>query len=113
MLHGYSLPLSPGLARKWSAIGEVIDYRVLARGTGTDPRFELTADFYARLPFRVRRAVGGLRPQAIVAEDLRTAALVMAARTGVPVIAEVHGNWRHSTRLYGSPARKARGRSLP
>ena len=27
--------------------------------------------------------------------------------TGAPVIAEVHGNWRHSTRLYGSPARRA------
>jgi glycosyltransferase involved in cell wall biosynthesis len=24
-----------------------------------------------------------------------------------PVIAEVHGNWRHATRLYGSPARRA------
>jgi glycosyltransferase involved in cell wall biosynthesis len=25
----------------------------------------------------------------------------------VPVVAEVHGNWRHSTRLYGSRARRA------
>jgi len=102
----YSLPLPPGLERKWSAIGDVIDYHVLARGTGADPRFRLTADFYARLPLRVRRAVREFRPQAIVAEDLRTAALVMAARTRVPVIAEVHGNWRHSTRLYGSSTRR-------
>ena len=30
----------------------------------------------------------------------------MAGRPAVPVIAEVHGNWRHSTRLYGSRARR-------
>ena len=47
------------------------------------------------------------RPQAIVAEDPRTAALVLAGRPDVPVIAEVHGNWRHSTRLYGSSGRRA------
>jgi glycosyltransferase involved in cell wall biosynthesis len=103
----YELPLSPGLARKWSAIGEVIDYRVLARGTGSDPSFELHSDFYARVMPRVRRLGRDFRPQAILAEDLRTASLAMAARSGVPVIAEVHGNWRHSTRLYGSPARRA------
>jgi glycosyltransferase involved in cell wall biosynthesis len=103
----YELPLSPGLERKWAAVERVIDYRVLARGAGVDPLFELRPDFYARLPLRVRRAIRRFRPQAIVAEDLRTAALVMAGKPGIPVIAEVHGNWRHSTRLYGSPARRA------
>jgi glycosyltransferase involved in cell wall biosynthesis len=105
----YELPLLPGLERKWSAIGDVIDYRVLARGTGGhgDGRFELHSDFYGRAPLRVRRVARDFRPQAIVAEDPRTAALVISARTEVPVIAEVHGNWRHSTRLYGSPARRA------
>ncbi len=107
----YELPLSPGLARKWSAVEQVLDYRVLARRGAdceeADPRFELVGgSFYARLPFRVRRAAREFRPQAIVAEDLRTATLVMAARPDVPVVAEVHGNWRHSTRLYGSPARR-------
>jgi glycosyltransferase involved in cell wall biosynthesis len=103
----YELPLSPGLERKWAAIAEVLDYRVLARGAGSDARFELHADFYARAPGRVRRATRRLGAQAIVAEDPRTAALAIAGRAGVPVIAEVHGNWRHSTRLYGSPARRA------
>ncbi len=65
------------------------------------------ADFYARVPMRVRRLVKDFRPKAIVAEDPRTAALVISASTKVPVIAEVHGNWRHSTRLYGSSARRA------
>src|SRR5262245_23442652 len=103
----YELPLGPGLERKWAAIGDVLDYHVLARGRGDDPRFRLVRTFYARLPVRVRRAADEFRPDAIVAEDPRTAALVMSGRTGVPVIAEVHGNWRHSTRLYGSPARRA------
>ena len=102
----YELPLSPGLERKWTAIGQVIDFHALARGTGTDPRFELHPDFYARVVLRVRRVSRKFRPQAIIAEDPRTATLVMAGRPGIPVIAEVHGNWRHSTRLYGSRARR-------
>jgi glycosyltransferase involved in cell wall biosynthesis len=105
------LPLAPGLERKWSAVDHELDYRVLARGSGGDPRFELVGDFYAGLPLRVRRTMQDFRPHAIVAEDLRTAALAMTgralARGDRPrVIAEVHGNWRHSTRLYGSPARR-------
>jgi glycosyltransferase involved in cell wall biosynthesis len=103
----YELPLSPGLERKWAAIEQELEVRVLARGTGSDPRFELHPGFYTRVPLRVRRVVDAFRPQAIVAEDPRTAALVLAGRPRVPVIAEVHGNWRHSTRLYGSAARKA------
>jgi glycosyltransferase involved in cell wall biosynthesis len=103
----YALPLSPGLERKWAAVEREVDYHVLARGSGSGERFELIAgSFYARLPLLVRRAIRDFRPQAIIAEDLRTATLVMAGRTKVPVIAEVHGNWRHATRLYGSPARR-------
>ena len=108
----YSLPLAPGLRRKWAALEQQLDYRVLARGHGDgDPRFELAGDFYAGLPLRVRRTIGDFRPHAIVAEDLRTATLAMAGRAFAGgerprVIAEVHGNWRHSIRLYGSSARR-------
>jgi glycogen(starch) synthase len=103
----YELPLSSGLERKWSAIEREFEVRALARGSGSDPRFELHSEFYSRVPYRVRRAVRDFRPQAIVAEDPRTAALVLLGRPGVPVVAEVHGNWRHSTRLYGSSGRRA------
>ena len=108
----YELPLPPGLERKWSAVEQVLDYRVLARRATNcrkaERRFELVGgSFYAPLPLLVRRAVRAFRPHAVVAEDPRTAALVLAGRAGVPVIAEVHGNWRHSTRLYGSQARRA------
>jgi glycosyltransferase involved in cell wall biosynthesis len=118
----YRLPLPGWLERKWSAVGEELDLHVLASAepgdAGSDPRFSLIpaapfADgvvFYARLPFRVRRAIRALRPEAIVAEDPRTASLVIFARrlAGPPharVICEVHGEWRHSTRLYGSGTR--------
>jgi glycosyltransferase involved in cell wall biosynthesis len=92
----------------------VLDYRVLARGTGGDARFRLFpsgAGFYGHLPGELRRQLASFRPQAIVAEDPRTAAIALFARRLVGgsrprVIAEVHGNWRHATRLYGSPARR-------
>ena len=108
----YTLPLAPGLERKWAAIEQQLEVRVVARLATSchkaDARFELVGgSFYGALPVRVRRAVRDFRPRVIVAEDPRTATLVIAARPGVPVIAEVHGNWRHSTRLYGSPARRA------
>jgi glycosyltransferase involved in cell wall biosynthesis len=119
----YRLPLAPWLERKWTALGEELDLRVLASedpaNTGSDPRFSLVpaapiADgvaFYAQLPFRVRSAIRRFRPQVIVAEDPRTATLVMDGRVlaGGPkprVICEVHGDWRHSTRLYGSKGRR-------
>ena len=73
------------------AVGDALDYRVLASaadGTRSSGRFELIAPaaaadgfaFYARLPFRVRRAIRKFRPEAIVAEDPRTATLVMLGR---------------------------------
>jgi glycosyltransferase involved in cell wall biosynthesis len=118
----YRLPLPEWLARKWRAVGEQLDYHVLASADGnarSDDRFELVAPapvadgvlFYARLPLRARRAIQRWRPDAVVAEDPRTATLVMAGRllAGRPrpkVICEVHGDWRHSTRLYGAGGRR-------
>ena len=111
----YTLPLPPGLERKYSAVERVLDYHVLARGTGEHPRFRLFpsgAGFYGRLPGELRRELVSFRPQVIVAEDPRTAALALLARRLARsphprVITEVHGNWRHATRLYGSRARRA------
>jgi glycosyltransferase involved in cell wall biosynthesis len=119
----YRLPLPGWLERKWSAVGDELDLHVLASAepgnAGSDPRFSLMptapfadgAVFYARLPFRVQRTIRALRPEAIVAEDPRTATLAMlgrrlAGRPHARVICEVHGDWRHSTRLYGSEGRR-------
>src|SRR5581483_11067054 len=55
----YRLPLDPALARKWDALSEELDVRVLATrrdgSSGSDPRFTLLPDrplaaFYASLP---------------------------------------------------------------
>ncbi len=121
----YSLPLAPGLARKWDAIGERVYYRVLGcaerSGDSGDERFELLPPssprqldgvvFYALLPFRVRRSLRRTRPQAVFAESPQIGAAVVLGRTlaGRPhakLVVEVHGDWRYATRLYGSPARK-------
>lgn len=120
----YASPLPDWLRKKWDAVGEELDYRVLASsadGGGGVERFDLGSPvpvraldgfaFYATLPFRVRRTIETFRPDAIVAENPHVAAAVLAARAlsrGVrpKVILEVHGDWRTATRLYGSPHRK-------
>jgi glycosyltransferase involved in cell wall biosynthesis len=91
----------------------------------TDDRFRLSAPtrprrldgarFYAGLPLRVRRELAEFRPDAIVAADPFVAAAVLAgrllSRSRVPVVVEVHGDWRTFTRLYGSPSRKLLARA--
>lgn len=110
----YAWPLPSGLERKFSALAEQLDFHVLARGDGGDERFRLLPagkGFYARLPGELRRQLASFHPDAIVAEDPRTASIVLLVR-GLSrrhrprVVTEVHGNWRHATRLYGSPARR-------
>lgn len=121
----YGLPLAPGLARKWDAIGERVDYRVLGcaeRGEEAgDERFELLQPasprrldgvaFYVLLPFRVRRSLRRRRPQAVFAESPQIGAAVvigraLAGRPRPKLVVEVHGDWRYATRLYGSRARR-------
>ena len=112
----YRLPLADGLARKWEALAEQLDVRVLASGTGVDPRFRLVAPraldglrFYAGLPVRVARELRSFDPDAVIAESPYEAVAVEIARrltrSRAKLVAEVHGDWRVSTRLYGSPAR--------
>ncbi len=120
----HRLPLSPGLAKKWDAVEQQLDYRFLgAAETPTaqsSDRFRLSAPmrprrldgafFHVLLPFRVRHELVQFRPDAVVAADPFVGAAVLAgrrlARARVPVIVEVHGDWRTYTRLYGSPFRK-------
>jgi len=120
----YSLPLSPSLERKFEALSEELEVRVLAsEGTssGSDGRFSLVrrvrprvldgASFYALLPFRVMRELRDFRPDAVLAQGAQEAALAALARklARVPtkVIADIHGDPGAPTRLYGSPLRKA------
>ncbi len=112
----YRLPLAPSVARKWDALSEVLDVRVVASGERSDERFHLVAPrrfdgprFYASLPLRVVRELRAWRPDVVVAESPYEAIAVeigrRVARSPAKVIAEIHGDWRVSTRLYGSRAR--------
>jgi len=116
----YRLPLSPSLRLKWDALARVFDVRVVAsspdasRGDETfhlRPRSSFDGPrFWLSLPGRIRREAREFRPDAIVAQSPFEAAAALVARTGVPVIVELHGDWRTFGRLYGSGARRAIGR---
>jgi glycosyltransferase involved in cell wall biosynthesis len=111
------LPLEPGLATKWGAVRDEVDFRVLAEGEGRDEEFRLAGAlpaingpaFYAALPGRIARELRDFRPHAVLAQGAHeTAAALTArklARVDTAVIADLHGDWRAPTRLYGSRLR--------
>jgi glycosyltransferase involved in cell wall biosynthesis len=114
----YELPLSPSLERKFAALRERFELRVLATAADgrahDDGTFRLVPRlafldgplFYLLLPFRLRRIVREHRPDVLVAQSAYEAAF---ARIGLPkakIVVEVHGDWRTATRLYGSRQRR-------
>lgn len=120
----YALPLSPSLARKFDALEEELEIRVLASsagGSGSDSRFRLVRPlrpravdgpaFYAALPFRVARELRDFRPDAVLAQGAQEAALALVgrrlARVPTAVVADLHGDPAAPARLYGSQARRA------
>ena len=106
----YRLPLDPQTARKWDALEEELDLRVLATGEGGDARFHLvhasSPAFYLALPLHVAREARAFRPDVIVAQSPYEAWAALVARTRARVLLEVHGDWNTATRLYGSPLRR-------
>jgi len=120
----YTLPLAPGRAAKFDALESELEVHVLAAaapGSRTrDGRFTLVAPFVLRqldgvlfwllLPFRAARMLRRLRVAAVICQTPYEAAAALAARAlaGVSarVVVEIHADWRTSTRLYGSPARR-------
>ena len=120
----YRLPLPEWLARKWDALEQELDYRVVGAAEHGSPsrneRFRLVPPlrpskleglvFHLSLPFRLRREIKDFRPEAMVASDPLLALSALAgrrlARTTVPVVVEVHGDWRTFARLYGARSRR-------
>ena len=120
----YELPLADWLAKKWDAVEEQLDYRLLGAASAgsapSDDRFRLARPvrpaaldalaFYLRLPLRVRHQIRTFAPDAIIASDPIVGAAALAGRriagSHTPVIVEVHGDWRTFTRSYGSRARR-------
>ena len=93
----YRLPLPAWLAKKWDAVEELIDYRVLGAAEpgsgGTQralpaPRARPPARldgalFYVRLPFRIARQIREFEPDAIVA-PIRSSAPPPSSGAGSP-----------------------------
>jgi glycosyltransferase involved in cell wall biosynthesis len=113
------LPLSPSQERKWDAIASQLDIRVLAGGGGEGDRtFQLARQlpvldgpaFFAVLPARIAFALRDFRPHAVLAQGSHETAAALSARrvarVEAAVIADVHGDWRAPTRLYGSSLRR-------
>jgi glycosyltransferase involved in cell wall biosynthesis len=119
----YELPLPAGLARKFGALEDRFDLRVLASAGSRDERGDATfrlqrplgvralegPAFYGSLVPRIAAELRRFRPDAVVAQSPYEALAALAARTLVrgraAVVLEVHGDWRTWARLYGSPLR--------
>ncbi|HEX5246731.1 MAG TPA: glycosyltransferase family 4 protein [Gaiellaceae bacterium] len=118
----FRLPLDDTQRRKWDAVGERLDYRIVAaaqRGspTSTD-RLSLAAPasvldgprYYLSLPVRVARELRSFRPDVAVVQGVHEATAFMAARALARVdsklVLDVQGDWHAATRLYGSSARR-------
>jgi len=119
----YRLPLDASLGRKFEALTERLDLRVLAsapRGAAAgDATFSLQRGtpvraldgplFYGTLPVRIARELRRRRTDAVLAQSPYEALAAFAgrslARSDAAVVVEIHGDWRTWSRLYGSPAR--------
>ena len=121
----YRLPLDKTSEQKFDALEQVSEVRVLASAEGDeapgDDTFHLVAPvrprlldglaFHLALPFRVKRELREFRPDAVVVQGAHDALGVLlgrkAAGSDARVVADLHGDWRATTRLYGSPLRRA------
>jgi glycogen synthase len=117
-------PLDPGLERRFAALSEELDWRQLGTRTGDAPppsdRFVMARPFPVRrlegiayhlaLPFRARRELRRFRPRVVVVQGAQETALVLfgrtLSRTRPHVVLDLHGDWRVTTRLYGSRGRR-------
>ena len=120
----YRLPLEGELERKFAALRDELELRVLAcaadRREHGDGTFELVHPFRPRqldglvfqlvLPALVARQIRTFDPDAVFAEGTQRALAALLgrrlARRRTPVVLEVHGDWRAVTRLYGSRFRR-------
>ena len=117
----YDLPLPPYLAKKWDALAERMELRVIGRAAAVgarDPRFRLirvppgapAGAFHLALVPIVLDESRRFRPDVIITQSAFEALPVLAARLGPRprprLVVEVHGEWRLAARLYGSIMRR-------
>jgi glycosyltransferase involved in cell wall biosynthesis len=120
----YALPLTETLQRRFDALSAVMEWHQLGSaaggGAGSDDRFTLVkpfpagsldgAAFYASLPARVAHAIRSFCPDAVIVQGTQDTSLALAgralSRVDVPIVLDVHGDWRGDTRVFGSRARR-------
>jgi glycosyltransferase involved in cell wall biosynthesis len=120
----YRLPLGESLRRKFDALGAELELRVLGSAQPFSPRrsetFRLVRRkrpaaldgvlFYAALPGLVADELRRFRPDVVLTQSVYEAAAVFLgkrlARSAVPVVVDVHGDWDTATELYGSRRRR-------
>src|SRR5919108_533543 len=107
----------PSSCGRSDAVANEVDFRVLASGSGGNGAFQLARElpafdgpaFFATLPVRIARELRDFRPHAVLAQGAHETAAALAARrvarVDTAVIADLHGDWRAPTRLYGSRLR--------
>jgi glycosyltransferase involved in cell wall biosynthesis len=118
---GYDQPLPLYLAKKWDALAERMELRVIGRAAAVgaqDPRFRLirvppgfpTGAFHVALTAIVFDESRRFRPDVIITQSAFEAFPVLAARLGLrprpKLVVEVHGDWRLAARVYGSRMRR-------
>jgi glycosyltransferase involved in cell wall biosynthesis len=117
----FRLPLSGAQERKWRAVAEVVEPRVLAAAAPGSPTrdgsFRLVGKapvldgplFYLLLPLRIARQLREFRPEAALVQGIHEAVAFLVARrlvgAGTKAILDVQGDWHEATRLYGSRLR--------
>jgi glycosyltransferase involved in cell wall biosynthesis len=118
----FRLPLDDAQRQKWDAVGDVLDYRVVAAARAGSPvrteRFTLASPspaldgplYYARLPLRIARELRTFRPEVAVVQGVHEATAFLAARrlagSRAALVLDVHGDWHEATRMYGSSWRR-------
>jgi glycosyltransferase involved in cell wall biosynthesis len=118
------LPLAGAQERKWTAVEQVVEPRVVAAAPAgaatrggpfrlappTHPRFADGAFYYLALPFRIARELRAFHPDAALVQGVHEAAAFLVgralARSHTRLILDVQGDWHEATRLYGSSFRR-------
>ncbi len=120
----FGLPLTGGLRRKFDALAERLELRVVGSARSgssrSDAIFRLLPPlrpraidgpwFHLSLPFRVGWHLRRFDPDVVLVQGAHEAGIVLLVRAVVRrrarVVLDVHGDWRLATRLYGSRARR-------
>lgn len=118
------MPLAAATQKKFDALDDVADVRVLASAADSDPpdddTFHLVKPvrprlldglaFHLSLPMRVARELRDFEPDAVLVHGAHDVPAVLLgrrlARSEARIVLDLHGDWHTSARLYGSRLRR-------